>query len=127
MEKIEFLQIVKNNKALFEMAGELWLPFIKQLNEHKGVFQNDEMMSRLERFTVDHSGSPLPKVKEAGIPKCLTLGRMSEHYFANENKFNFYLCTGKTEYIFSIESEDTNIYCNASYIILFNLGLFSGR
>lgn len=44
MEKIEFLQIVKNNKALFEMARELWLPFIKELNEHEGVFQNDEII-----------------------------------------------------------------------------------
>lgn len=30
-------------------------------------------MRRLEKFYVDHSGKPLPKVKEAGIPKCLTL------------------------------------------------------
>ena len=83
-------------------------------------------MRRLESFTVDHSGSPLPTVKEAGIPKCLTLWRMSDNYFANEDQFNFFLCTGKTEYIFSIKSEDTNIYCGASYNIVFDLGLFSG-
>ena len=83
-------------------------------------------MRKLENFTVDHRGTPLPTVKEAGIPKCLTLWRMSDGYFANENHFNFYLCTGKTEYIFSIKPEDTNIYCGASYNVVFDLGMFSG-
>ncbi len=83
-------------------------------------------MRRLESFVVDHSGTPLPTVKESGIPKCLTLWRMSSSYHATHDEFNFSLCTGKTEYNFSIKVEDTNIYCGASYNIVFDLGLFGG-
>lgn len=83
-------------------------------------------MRRLETFSVDHSGTPLPTVKEAGIPKCLTLWRMADSFYANREKMHFYLCTGKTEYIFSIQEKDTNIYCGASYNLVFDLGLFSG-
>ena len=83
-------------------------------------------MHRLESFVVDHSGTPLPTVKEAGIPKCLTLWRMADSYHATHDDFNFFLCTGRTEYIFSIKAENTNIYCGASYNIVFDLGLFSG-
>ena len=83
-------------------------------------------MRRLESFAVDHSGTTLPTVKEAGIPKCLTQWRMVDSYHATHDDFHFYLCTGKTEYIFSIKFEDANIYCGASYNIVFDLGLFSG-
>ena len=83
-------------------------------------------MRRLEKFYVDHSGKPLPKVKEAGIPQCLTFWRMADSYRASIDWFNFYLCTGKTEYIFSVRPEDTNIYCGASYNIVFDIGLFYG-
>lgn len=83
-------------------------------------------MHRLERFLVDHTGSPLPGVKAAGIPKCLTLWRMADSYQADADLFHFFLCTGKTEYIFSIRPEDTNIYCGASYNIVFDLGIFGG-
>ena len=83
-------------------------------------------MRRIERFTVDHSGEPMPTVKEAGIPKCLTLWRMSDSYEASREEFNFLLCTGKTEYVFSIRHGGTNIYCGASYNVVFDLGLFGG-
>ena len=83
-------------------------------------------MRRLESFAVDHSHTPLPTVKEAGIPKCLTLWRMADSYHAAHDDFNFFLCTGKTEYIFSIKTENTDIYCGASYNIVFDLGLFGG-
>jgi len=83
-------------------------------------------MRRLESFVVDHSGTPLPTVKDAGIPKCLTLWRMADSYRATPDEFSFSLCTGKTEYIFFIKREDTNIYCGASYNIVFDLGIFGG-
>ena len=83
-------------------------------------------MRRLESFSVDHGNTPLPTVKEAGIPQCLTLWRMADSYYATHDDFNFFLCAGKTEYIFSIKAENTNIYCGASYNIVFDLGLFSG-
>lgn len=81
-------------------------------------------MRRLESFVVDHSGAPLPTVKDAGIPKCLTLWRMADGYHATHDDFHFFLCTGKTEYIFSIKTQDVNIYCGASYNIVFDLGIF---
>lgn len=83
-------------------------------------------MRRLETFMVDHSGTTLPTVKEAGIPRCLSLWRMADGYRAARDEFHFFLCTGKTEYIFSIKGQDTDVYCGASYNIVFDLGLFSG-
>lgn len=83
-------------------------------------------MRCLESFLVDHSGTPLPTVKEAGISKCLTAWRMAGSYYAIHDKFNFSLCTGRTEYIFSIKVQDQDIYCGASYNIVFDFGLFGG-
>lgn len=83
-------------------------------------------MRRLEQFLVDHTGKPLPSVKERGIPTCLTLWRMADGYQAEADFFNFFLCTGKTEYTFSIRPEDSNIYCGASYNVVFDLGIFGG-
>ena len=83
-------------------------------------------MPRLEQFLVDHTGKPLPCVKESGIPTCLTLWRMADSYSADADYLNFFLCTGRTEYIFSVRPQDTNIYCGASYNIVFDLGMFSG-
>lgn len=99
------------------------------LASHLGETYNSsdkKSMRRLEQFLVDHTGNPLPSVKERGIPACLTLWRMADSYHADADSFHFFLCTGKTEYIFSICPEDTNIYCGASYNIVFDLGMFSG-
>lgn len=100
-----------------EMAG--------RLNEVYNV-RRKQTLRRLESFSVDHDAKPLPTVREAGIPKCLTLWRMADGYEAGKQKMNFYLCTGRTEYIFSIIPEECNIYCGASYNIAFDLGLFGG-
>lgn len=51
---------------------------------------------------------------------------MTDSYCATYDNFSFYLCTGRTEYSFSIELLDQNIYCGASYNIVFELGLFAG-
>ncbi len=106
--------IISNSEGMTSKLGEEY-----DANEKKS-------MLRLESFVVDHSGAPLPTVKEVGIPKCLTLWRMADSYYAKHNDFHFFLCTGKTEYIFSIKVQDANIYCGASYNIVFDLGLFSG-
>ena len=121
-EKTEYAYFVEDSDphtaiCNSELASELGAAY--DLNLKKS-------MRRLETFVVDHSGTPLPTVKEAGIPKCLTLWRMADSYHATHDYFNFFLCTGKTEYIFSIKAENTNIYCGASYNIVFDLGLFSG-
>ena len=121
-EKTKFAYLVEDsaphtaitNSELVSELSTAWDPDIKN------------SMRRLESFMVDHSGVPLPTVKEAGIPQCLTVWRMADSYCATHDNFNFYLCTGKTEYIFSINVQDTNIYCGASYNTVFDLGLFSG-
>ena len=105
---------VANSERLTKMLFEVYDNSLKK------------SMRRLESFAVDHSGTPLPSVKEVGIPKCLSLWRMSDGYFATHDRLHFFLCTGKTEYIFSVEPENMNIYCGASYNIVFDLGLFSG-
>ena len=102
------------NSELVSELNTAWNPDIKN------------SMRRLESFMVDHSGTPLPTVKDAGIFKCLTVWRMTDSYCATYDNFNFYLCTGRTEYSFSIELLDQNIYCGASYNIVFELGLFAG-
>ncbi len=107
--------VILNSEGMSQKLGEVY------------NYNAKNSMRRLEAFSVDHSGTPLPTVKEAGIAKCLTLWRMADSYWATHDSFNFFLCTGKTEYIFSIKSEDTNIYCGASYNIVFELGLFGGR
>ncbi len=113
--------------------------FVEDSNPHTAITNSEKMVSqlselydadlkksmrRLESFVVDHSGAPLPTVKDAGTPKCLTLWRMTDSYHATHDDFNFFLCTGKTEYIFSIKMKDNNIYCGASYNIVFDLGIF---
>lgn len=107
-------QIMSNNEMLSQNLGEVFDSKLKK------------SMRRLETFLVDHSGTPLPTVKEAGIPRCLTVWRMSDSYHVTSDECHFFLCTGRTEYIFSIKREDTNIYCGASYNIVFDLGLFGG-
>ena len=93
-EKTEYAYFVEDSDphtaiCNSELASELGAAY--DLNLKKS-------MRRLETFVVDHSGTPLPTVKEAGIPKCLTLWRMADSYHATHDDFNFFLCTGKTEY-----------------------------
>ena len=42
MDKIEFVQIDKDNETICEIAKELWVPFIKEVNEHDGKKQSDD-------------------------------------------------------------------------------------
>ena len=107
-------RIVSNDESLSRLIGE---EFSEELL--KG-------MRRLESFRIDHSHTPLPTVSETGIKNCLLIWRMANTYWAKKDHFHFFMCTGKTEYIFSIRPEDTNIYCGVSYNVPFDLGLFSG-
>lgn len=84
-------------------------------------------LKRTETFFVTHRKPSLPSVDEAGIKKCLQLWRMYDAYEANGNQMIFRLCTGKTDYIFSIMPQDNNIYCGISYQIPFDLGILGGN
>lgn len=94
-----------------------------RLGERYDPAQKDAMR-RLERFTVDHTGAEMPKVSEGGISGCLRAWRMSDSYHASADEMSFFLYTGQTEYVFSIQREDDNVYCGASYNLVFDLGLF---
>ncbi len=107
--------VIANNEALKNMLGERY--------DHSQT----KSMKRTETFFVNRGGASLPTVSEAGFKKCLQLWRMSDSLAATDNRFHFFLCTGKTEYIFSVIPQDVNIYCGASYNIPFEMGLFGGK
>ena len=83
-------------------------------------------MQRLESFTVADNSVKQPTVSETGIRRCLESWRMGASYRVKEDAMNFFLCTGKTEYVFNIRTEGKDIYCGASYNIPFDLGMFGG-
>lgn len=89
--------------------------------------QIKKTMKRTESFSVNHNKVSLPKVGEAGIKDCLLAWRMADSFRATAGDFAFWLCTGKTEYTFSIKPQNTDIYCGISYNIPFDLGIFGGR
>ena len=122
-EKTEYAYLVKDSDPHVAVTNSERLASLLTVDYDPKIKSN---LRRTESFSVDHSGAPLPTVKEAGIPKSLTMWRMADSYFANQDRMNFYLYTGKTEYTFSIQFEETNIYCGASYNIVFDLGMFSG-
>ena len=120
-EKTEYAYFVEDSSPHTAIVNsERLAPMLSQTYDPDAK----KSLRRLESFMVDHSDSPLPTVKDAGIPKCLSSWRMGDSYRATHNDFNFFLCTGKTEYVFSIKPQDTNIYCGASYNIVFDLGVF---
>lgn len=84
-------------------------------------------MRQLESFFVASESVNQPTVDEAGIRRCLESWRMGASYNVAGDEMNFFLCTGKTEYVFHIQTEGKNIYCGASYNIPFDLGLFGGE
>ncbi len=89
--------------------------------------QRKKNMKRTEIFYVNHGTVSMPTVKDAGIKKCLMAWRMSDSIRATEKFFRFTLCTGNTDYNFSIEPRDTNIYCGIFYDIPFDLGMLGSR
>ncbi len=79
--------IISNSDTLASQLGETYD------NSKK------ESMRRLEQFLVDHTGKPLPGVKDSGIPTCLALSPTYCHY----NKCIYQkLSTHFTHYTFSL-------------------------
>ena len=81
-------------------------------------------MRKSESFFVDHSGVSLPGVNDSGIAKCLSAWRMGDIYRSNAEECFLSLCTDQREYVFSVQRENCNVYCGASYIYTFDFGLF---
>lgn len=84
------------------------------------------LLRKTERFAMAPAGAALPTVSEAGIARCLTSWRTGVRFSSNEAEMRFLLCTRETEYVFSIQPKEDNIYCGASYHKVFDLGLFGG-
>ena len=84
-----------------------------------------DKMECLERFYVNHGDVKIHTVKEAGIRQCLEEWWKGVEAFASDNCLFVNVCTGKTEYVYQINTEDDNIYCGISYNIPFELGLRS--
>ena len=66
----------------------------------------------------------MPIVSEAGIMDCLRQWRLGNEHFVDGNTMFFHMVTNKIEYVFSINTQNTNIYCGASVNIPYEGGLF---
>jgi hypothetical protein len=66
----------------------------------------------------------MPTVSQAGIKECLRLWRKGVNYHAKPDLMQFQLITDNIEYIFSIDVNNTNIYCGASINLPFEYGMF---
>lgn len=99
--------------------------------EYKGIlgdaFERKQLdkMECMERFYVNHGDAKIHTVKEVGLRQCLEEWRKGVDAYASEDYFYINVCTGKTEYVYQIKTENDNIYCGISYNIPFELGLRS--
>lgn len=84
-----------------------------------------DRMECLERFQVNHGDFKLHTVSELGIRKCLSEWHRGVEYFVSAEGLHINIHTGKTEYIYSIQEKDDNIYCGCSYNLPFELGVHS--
>ena len=57
MQKMTYLQIDKNSKEHFENAKSLWLPFIREVNEHDGITETEEEIIDSLRKRIDIQNS----------------------------------------------------------------------
>lgn len=107
--------VCSNDKTAEEWLGEVY-------DDSQTNF-----LKRTEVFYVNHEKTSLPGVDTAGIKKCLELWRMSDSCESTPEQMKFVLCTGRTDYVFQIIPENTNIYCGISYQIPYDLGLLGGN
>ena len=84
-----------------------------------------DKMDRLDSFLINHGDKPRHTVREIGIRQCLEEWRKGVEFSVSSDHFIVSLCTGTVEYIFSIRTEDADIYCGCSYNVPFELGLRS--
>lgn len=66
-------------------------------------------------------------VENKGIEYCLKQWRMGTSFARYPNGFTFLMATNKIEYVFTLQTDNCDIYCGASVNIPFEKGLFGGR
>lgn len=103
---------VTNNTALSSHLGEAY-----ELDRTTGL-------KRLKRFETLPISDPLPSVSEVGLRKALSSWRCGADLIVDNNRFLFVIFADNQEYTLHITVKDTNIYCSASYNVVFDMGLF---
>ena len=107
------VKIISNNPEFEALLGER--------------FERERLsrMKRLESFIINHGDQPRHAVHEIGIRQCLSEWRKGTEMSVTSQHFRIQLCTEKTEYVFIINKQNTDIYCGCSYNLPFELGLKS--
>jgi len=84
-----------------------------------------QKMERMESFLVNHGEFQRHTVSEIGLRQCLEEWRKGVTAYNSADEINVVICTGKTEYVYSIHKAETDIYCGCSYNVPMELGLRS--
>ena len=103
-----------NDENIKEYIGEKFDPFITK------------KMNRIEKFYTTSQKIINPKVSEVGIRKALIIWRAQSSLEVDDTQFIFIITTPKKDYAFTIQRENENIYCCASFNEAFDLGLRGG-
>lgn len=91
-----------------------------------GFFNSEDFngLKQIDTIKIIPNNTYMPTVAEAGVGNCLKLWRLGNRFNITGNNMIFTMVTNKIEYIFSIKTKDTNIYCGASVNIPYDEGLF---
>ena len=57
MKNLRYVQIERENELHFEMASRLWIPFIKEVNEHDGIQRSEEKIANGLKKRISIQGS----------------------------------------------------------------------
>lgn len=99
---------------------------IKDYIGEKYNFTITKKMNRFEKFDTTTQTIENPKVSEVGIKKALIIWRLYSNLEVNDQQLLFTITTPKKDYAFTIQRENDNIYCCASFNEAFDLGLRGG-
>ncbi len=104
--------IITNDARLSARVGEAYDP------------AKTAALRRLKSFETLPIGDPLPTVSEVGLRNALSAWRCGADLIVDHNRFLFCIFAGDQEYTLHITVQDTDIYCCASYNVVFDMGLF---
>ncbi len=103
---------ITNDARLSERLGEAY------------ATERTASLKRLKSFEALPIGEPLPTVSEVGLRKALAAWRCGAELIVDTTRFLFCIFADDQEYTLHITVADTDIYCAASYNIVFDMGLF---
>lgn len=103
-----------NDENIKSYIGELYDPIITR------------KMYRIEKFDTTSQKIENPKVSDVGIRKALVIWKSYSNLEVDDAKLVFIINTPKKDYAFTIQRENDNIYCCASFNEPFDLGMRGG-